>query len=206
MMRIFHTSVLSAAVLGVTAFLVAPSTAHASFCGDTINTAWSAPDDIDTWTNETSFVGCSTGSTLAGQGVLFTIDPDPYSITVSALDGDTFGLRGTIEDIGSTGVGDSPGITLVLSDIDWTGGPGVITGVTDNSAFFDLVSFTADSITINGSFSCVSSECPFSNVDLGSFDVAARHTVIPLPAAVWMFLTALGGLGITGWRRTRAAI
>ena len=31
-------------------------------------------------------------------------------------------------------------------------------------------------------------------------------TVIPLPAGVWLLLSALGGLGLAGWRKSRAAM
>jgi len=200
---------LTAALLGITALVVAPTPASASVCTDTINTAWSAPGDSNTTTNETSFVACSTTSTLAGDGVV-SIDPDPYSVLVKALDGDTFQLLGTINDIGPTGIGDSPFITLVLSDIDWSGGPGVITNVIDHggdasaNSSFASTGFTADTITLAGGFFCSGTGCSLSGVNLGTFDIVARHAVIPLPAAAWLFLTALGGLGYTGWRRKRA--
>ena len=35
----------------------------------------------------------------------------------------------------------------------------------------------------------------------GSYDIAVNAAVVPLPAAAWMFISALAGLGIVGRRR-----
>ncbi len=204
--HITFASAATAAARGMLALPVAPSPASANICTDIITTTWSAPGDINITTNQTSFTACSTTSTLAGDGVV-SIDPDPYSVTVSAIDNDTFQLIGSISDLFPTGVGDSPFITLVLSDIDWVGMSGSIDNVIfTGGAFgnFGLDSFTSDSITTSGSFFCGtgSSPCPFTNVTLGTYDLVVTH--VPLPAALPLFLSALAGLGLMGWRRRTA--
>lgn len=210
--HITFASAVTAAALGMFALPVAPSPASASICTDVINTTWSAPTDFGITTNQTSFTACDLTtageSKLASTGV-FTVDEDPYSVTVSAVDGDTFQLLGTISDAEPSGIGDSPIITLILSDIDWVGMSGFITAVNKSSGdlgTFAVSSFTNDSITISGTFSCGGvgdPACDLTDGNLGTFDLTV--TQVPLPAALPLFLSALAGLGFVGWRGTKAA-
>ncbi|HSR55028.1 MAG TPA: VPLPA-CTERM sorting domain-containing protein [Alphaproteobacteria bacterium] len=207
-MNLRFSSFLLAAgfALGIMGVSADGNPASASLCGTTVNTTWSAPSDTNTTLNQTSFQACSTVSTLAGDGVL-TIDPDPYVISVGAVDDDTFQLMGTISDALPTGVGDSPDITLVLSDISWLGMSGVISNViytpgeNPGGNFFALDSFTDDSITLSGSWYCMGENCPAFDLLLGTIDVVAEHTAVPLPAALPLFLSGLVAVGAIGRRR-----
>jgi hypothetical protein len=196
LLRGLQAAILALAVVTIS---VTATPAAAGICGDTITTNWSAAGTIDS--ADTSFVACSTTSSVSGS--ILTSDPDPYTLTVSAIDDDTFELFGSIEDFG-TSIGDSPIITLELLDIDWIGDAGVIIGVIDNSADFDVDSFTADSITISGSFFCSGFFCVFDNVSLGTFDVLAEHTAVPEPASIALFAVGLAGLGFLRRRRRTA--
>lgn len=207
--RLRIPNLLSAAALalGLTALSAGASPASAGLCGTMVNTTWSAPTDTNTTTNQTSFEACTSVSTLAGDGRM-TTDADPYVISVGAIDNDTFRLTGTIFDHDPTGVGDSPVISLVLSNISWLGMSGVISNVIftpgDNPGgnTFGLDGFTDDSISISGRWYCVASNCPAMDLVLGTFDVAVADVVTaPLPAALPLFLSGLFAVGFLGQRR-----
>jgi hypothetical protein len=193
-------SLAALACLGALVLSAASSPARAALCGAIVGTAWSAPGDSNTVINDPNFLACTGGSTLAGDGAI-TIDPDPYSITVSAIDNDTFQLTGTISDTIPTGVGDSPLITLVLSAIPG----GIVNAVYNIGAIafpnldFSLVGFTASTITLSGDFHCGGDgpACPFANADLGTIDV----TFVPVPAALPLFASALVLIGLIARRR-----
>ena len=62
-----------------------------------------------------------------------------------------------------------------------------------------------------GTWACITSFCATSFNDLlngagGSYSISQTSvSEIPLPAALWLFLTALGGLGLFGWRQKQSA-
>ncbi len=203
--HITFASAVTAAALGMFALPVAPSPASANICTDFITTTWTAPGASITQ-NDTGFTACDLNgvgtSTLAGQ-----VGTDTYSVTVSAINNDTFQLTGSIYDLGGTDGSYSPYITLELNDIDWVDMNGSIESViaTDGYGTFHLAYFTNDMITITGDYSCSGPSCSIAGGDLGSFTLVANHVVaVPLPAALPLFLSALAGLGLMGWRRRQA--
>ncbi len=207
--HITFASAVTAAALGMFALPFAPSPASANICTDFITTTWTAPGATITQ-NGTGFTACDLNgngsSTLAGQ-----VGTDSYSVTVSAINNDTFQLTGSIYDLGGTDGSYSPYITLEINDIDWVdlNGDemnGYIDSViaTPGYGTFYLASFTNDTITITGDYSCSGTSCSITGGDLGSYRLVANH-VVPLPAALPLFLSALAGLGLMGWRRRHTA-
>ena len=215
--HITFASAVTAAALGILALLFAPSAISASICADVITTTWTVVDDANT-TSDTSFTACSTTSTVSGDGFLFGGHRDPYSWTVEAIDGDTFQVLGSVTDLAPPDATDflggfSPEITLVL---DMPGMSGTITNAFKTSVgpcnppceivVLNVIDFTTNSVTLGGNFSmgafgggslgCFGEGCSLTNINMGTFDI----TVVPLPAALPFFLSALG---ILGWMRRK---
>src|SRR5262249_49233462 len=67
-----------------------------------------------------------------------------------------------------------------------------------------LVNYMGGSLNFGGGvFACPNSQCDFTNpLEAGS---TGSLTATPLPAALPLFATGLGGLGLLGWRRKRKA-
>ncbi|MPY74455.1 MAG: VPLPA-CTERM sorting domain-containing protein [Alphaproteobacteria bacterium] len=87
--------------------------------------------------------------------------------------------------------------TVLEGDItnDWHAGFGIIQRIT---------------FTTEGTWVCIGvSGCATNSFflelgDRGSYTISPEVSAVPLPAAVWLFLSALGGLGLFGWRKRRA--
>jgi hypothetical protein len=95
------------------------------------------------------------------------------------IEGFSGGLGGTLlHDVTETINTTSP--TLV--NLDWTG--------------IDTVSFLASGGSQNPNFSGSGTQFALDNLDL---------TIVPIPAALPLFATGIGGLGLLGWRRKRKA-
>ena len=159
--------------------------ASASLCGVTISTTWTPNVIVSPGFSDSSFSACDTSSTADGDYRSF------YELTVEAMDDDTFALTGVIGDV--SGMVNLPAYTLELDGIEWFGMDGDIEQVIDNSDFWSVDSFDANTIILSfptTSFNCQSPPCSY---DLGTIDVVA-HSVVPVPAAVWLFGSGLLGL------------
>ena len=66
--------------------------------------------------------------------------------------------------------------------------------------FYGFEGFIFDRIVISMLDPVLGAPCCGANLDNVSFNVAP----VPLPAGVWLLLSALGGLGFAGWRRRKA--
>ncbi len=67
-----------------------------------------------------------------------------------------------------------------------------------------MYAFTILGFSIDGGLSFLNS-LTTPEETLNSADLYAKVSAVPLPGAVWMFLTALSALGLSGWRRKKVA-
>lgn len=79
-------------------------------------------------------------------------------------------------------------VTSAIADVLLAGG---------TFAGFNLQFAVPTNIELNGPF------VAFNSLEIG--DRPAQLDVVPLPAAIWLFLTALSGMGFLGWHRKRIA-
>jgi hypothetical protein len=73
---------------------------------------------------------------------------------------------------------------------------------------FDTISFFTDGTWVcagTPDFLCFTNSFPLNGGDGGNYTISPTVSAVPLPAAVWLFLSALGGLGLFGWRKRRTA-
>jgi uncharacterized membrane protein len=83
------------------------------------------------------------------------------------------------------------------------GSPFVVAGGTDDF-FFEIFNLaTSPTLQLFG-YSTSSDSFNVYETNVGSVHVAVSAT--PIPAALPLFLSALGGLGFVGWRRSRAHV
>jgi hypothetical protein len=95
------------------------------------------------------------------------------------------------------GVGDSMFIDLVGGSLSETDASGDIT-LTFNAG--SLVAF--DYIDVGGNFSSFLTAFDDNSLLFGDWDTNANLTVVPVPAAVWMFGSGL--IALVGWARRRS--
>ena len=173
--------------LGVLAMLLMISMfsqkAFASLIGDTVNCALS---------NTTQSCNLSSAVVSVG-GPEFTafrtdleIDIDDSSITLSPQQDNDFSNTGL----------------LTLSDLNWTDTPGQITGF--QLTLNNVPGFTSSDITFGTDQIVI--DIANLELDVGSFaiiNLEVAHTVVPVPAAVWLFGSGL--LGLVGVARRKRA-
>ena len=71
---------------------------------------------------------------------------------------------------------------------------------------FDAWNFNSTGATGTEETFCNLGSCPFTQSrSLGAFDVVGGVTATPLPTALPLFVSGLGGIGLLGWRRKRKA-
>ena len=90
------------------------------------------------------------------------------------------------------------GTRTVASGIDTSGTTSPI-AITTALYAFTVGSGGTASITFN-----TTAAVPGQHMSINGFQLTGPAPV-PLPAGAWLLLSALGGLGLTGWRRKRMA-
>lgn len=96
---------------------------------------------------------------------------------------------------------------FVVSISDGTTSPGPILtlSIDDGGTLVGFAGGIIDAATLIGGCDLTSGECRGIPQTLGSADLSAETTATPLPAALPLFATGIGGLGLFGWRRRRKA-
>jgi hypothetical protein len=179
--------------------------AQASLCSSTMTTDWIAsdPSSVSEWTNNSSFVapcdssGVSGASRVVGQlGV--GGDDDAFNWWARTTSITVLELRGDTTDVSNSGVASGMSYTLILSDPSWS-----IINVIDNLDGWQVWAFNSTSITLEQLIvACPTTLSGMCFFDFGSIEVEFADTLIPIPAAFWLFGSALG---ILGWMRRKSA-
>ena len=147
--------------------------------------------------------------TYAGQSDLLSDNilrnqPGSIVFTFSGLTVGTYSMESFHHDTGSDGstvpfdifVTDWLGTRTVASGLDTSNGTSPSAITTALYAFTVGETGTA-SITFN-----TTAASPANHMSINGFQLTGT-AVVPLPAGVWLLLSALGGLGFAGWRRKR---
>lgn len=92
---------------------------------------------------------------------------------------------------------------FVVSISDGTTSPNPILTLSldDGGTLVGFAGGTIDAATVIGGCDLTSEQCRGIPQTLGSADLSAETTATPLPGALPLFATGLGGLGLFGWRR-----
>ena len=204
---------LFGALIGGSLFLSA-NAAHAGLCGVSISTDWTEfprENQVVTPTFESaSFDACGTTSFFSGfMETEFNngnIDEDAFNMSVEALDDDSLRLTAQSINLNIQDTHNYPTVTVTLSDIAWLGGPGEIVDVLHvggDTNYFEVIGFTADSITFEwGLFSVAGSVFfPIERTFTQDFDIVATHVAVPEPGTLALFSLGLAGVGMVRRRR-----
>ena len=181
---------LKTAAVASLLILAAGTPAQATLIGDTVDF------NFDVVGFGTIFTGSAV---VTDPGVEFVVPANRGSSYSLDIFGDSFDI---IIDLGrAAAVGAS--VIFTLSDLDWVGTPGVITGVSltgtnGNAANVTDIFFTDDSIAVT-----FADFTPPPVVQTYSFDIATSHVAVPEPLT--LALVGTGLLGLAALRRRQAA-
>ena len=176
-----------------TFILAISNQASATLVGDEIrvNIDFTLTNSAMLWTEFFTTVTDDDTDTNTGNGFTFDASAESILITPNAS---LFNNNSDFAADGSTAEVEFG--FFEFTDLDWTNGPGEITGVTVTSNFgFDpyLVSFSEDEVyvTITGT------TFDFTQDQFIQIDIQAEHLddpipAVPVPAAFWLFGSAIG--------------
>ncbi|NND66963.1 MAG: hypothetical protein HKN19_05185 [Halioglobus sp.] len=165
---------------------------------------------------DTSFVACSTAASATANVGPF-LPSDVFTVSVAAIDDDTFRVFGSATDGPDFEGSQTPefwqfsALDIILSDISWVGGPGEITDVTYNPVGdfgINPLTMTPDSLSFRITPTVVG-QCPApgctESFEIATIDVTAEHIDVPLSAPGQLSLIAVGLLGLILRRRKKAS-
>jgi hypothetical protein len=158
--------------------------------------------------SSTGGTGLNTINLTAGQG--FTVTANPLDLWSAGNLPRWSNANGLIQDLFATGTdesGESPGTQIGAAFVLYTQGTltapyGALVGQIDSGAFFLIgTSFSGVAATSGTLKLFFWDENNGENANSIVADVTAAET--PVPAALPLFATGLGALGLLGWRRKR---
>ena len=208
---------VAAAVVAVVALAALPTGANASLIGDTITVSTEAnifpgpPVTTDTWTDTFVVVDDISNPELAGDDGSDHATAGPTSMFADLFTGDSI-------DVGANSVtfiyaalgegGINYAFTTTFTGLDWVGpdGPGELQSVAFASGAMGLLSGAQANFLSASSFEFSGTVVLGTGANF-TIDLTAVHTpisAVPIPAALPLFLSALAGLGLMGWRRRQA--
>ncbi len=205
----------SIAVAAGALLLTSAGTVEAGLCGVSISTDWTEfPRENQTVTptfEAPGFDACGTTSFFSGfmetefNNNSGTIDQDAFNMSVEALDNDSLRLTAQSINLNDSHTHVYPTVAVTLSDIAWLDGPGEIVDVLHvggTTSYFEVISFTHDSITFEWGLFSVAGSIFFPNelTLFQDFDIVATHAEVPEPGSLMLF-----GLGLAGFAVARRA-
>ena len=154
-----------------------------------------------TWTAIVSFgLFCSPGLLTRADAITIILDLNPLSSSIDVGGSVTFTVNASISGGGGPVTGASIDFQIIA--------PPPITNLGSNNTDASGIAALLETFSTAGTFTVEASTSngvglpPITSNDV---TVTVNSAATPLPAALPLFATGLGGLGLLGWRRKRKA-
>ena len=116
-----------------------------------------------------------------------------------------FGTPPDFSNILSTNQG-AADLRISVADGTTSPGPILFLSLDDGGTLIGFTGGTIDTAAVLGACNLASELCIGVPEQFGSADLSPETAATPLPAALPLFATGIGGLGLLGWRRKRKAL